>query len=330
VVKDLSTEEKKIGLKKIDDEEDQIKKLLPKIYKELDKKYPGLKPVIVPCKRADTGSTVFIVSTEEVVQKKTEYIDGSEVLIQNPKVVDKEGINARNYEKENRLRPTINELKKAKHVLERWSEVLWNTHSNLSVITVGGVKSRKTGYERKTCIVLLCTSKGYIPIGEKAFPETLKTEDVVFDVDVREGCFEFGPRNYVTDHSSKLHRPLTMGCQISKDQRNTCGTMGPFVDLGDERIGFLTCAHVLFEIENPFLDYKHTEGPQQNVLQPALTSFEYRDNPPCGHVVKAVFKPNLDVSVDAAVVEITDRNCKPIEAHFALADKAKHNKIGLF
>jgi len=333
--KSLPLNEIKKWVENFDDKKSKnsaIKVVVPSIKKELNVLYPGLNPVIVPCQKADISfhMPVFIAYSEKVVKTQNEMIVGFRVLIQNPRIVNKEGIRARNYETENGLRPSQDQLNLANKVVAAWSKELWEAHSNLSVITVSGVKSRRKGCEAKLCIVLSCSSKGYIPIDEKPFPKTLKANNITVDVDVREGFFELGPGTYDTAHARNFHQRLKMGCNISGEQGPFSGTMGPFVDLENDKIGFLTCAHALFKIQNNFLEYDFTGDDQKNILQPAVTTNGNQNKKPCGHVVRAVFNPNLDVGVDAAVVEITDRTREPVEGLFALEDTVKHMSKGLY
>ncbi|OWF34494.1 uncharacterized protein LOC110445016 [Mizuhopecten yessoensis] len=129
-----------------------------------------------------------------------------------------------------------------------------------------------------------------------------------------------------------------MGCNIGRLTpeydaqgnllQNLGGTQGPFVEFNN-KIGFLTCAHVLFDIPmtTPSVDFQHPGNTTIEVVQPssdATTS----NGVACGHVYRAIFNPQLDPSIDVAVVELTDSNRIPKKGQFSNANHSSHIDAG--
>jgi len=108
---------------------------------------------------------------------------------------------------------------------------------------------------------------------------------------------------------------------------NGGGILGPFVTF-EGQPGFLTCAHVLFDINSSSFTYDATTSlTNVDVVQPAAGTYSLPGNvskqvanKPCGCVKKAIFYSNAtsDVSIDAAVVNITDPSRVPVRGEFAI------------
>lgn len=108
------------------------------------------------------------------------------------------------------------------------------------------------------------------------------------------------------------------------------GTLGPFVKYNG-RIGFLTCAHVLFDVfPTKKVDFIHNQQNQHNrvdVCQPAPGSL-HPSGSVCGFVQRAIFDPQLPTSVDVAVVNIDDDSRKPLGGRFAMDYSFRFTDLG--
>ena len=132
------------------------------------------------------------------------------------------------------------------------SDMLMKCHSNLHAICASSFKFTDKTSEciPRTCIALYCRGKGFLPCGEEAFP----TDIDGIPTDIREGYFTLGGkrRNRDLKRSGERHENLRIGVEIYankfQDGKSTGsqGTLGGFVNLEGGRIGFLTCAHVIF------------------------------------------------------------------------------------
>ncbi|XP_021367569.1 uncharacterized protein LOC110459563 [Mizuhopecten yessoensis] len=224
---------------------------------------------------------------------------------------------------------------RAEKAIARNRDRLWRDHSNLNIIGVSPVIYRSNGANiiQKPCIVLYCSTKGVVPLDEPDFPKQLDIEkDDSIDVDVHEGYFL--PGGYSSLPSTSYHDVLKMGCDIGRSTpvgdppRFLGGTLGPFVKFNN-KIGFLTCAHVLFGIANPTttLDYKYDVNNKIEVVQPSSDTTTVNGPPkPCGHVKRAIFNPELNPSIDAAVVELTDR--LPNKGQFSNTKHSSYKEAG--
>ncbi|KAL3889013.1 hypothetical protein ACJMK2_001372 [Sinanodonta woodiana] len=207
-------------------------------------------------------------------------------------------------------------------------EGLFAKHSNLEAISSSGIiSSHSRGFVQEPCVILYCRVKGILPFGEMPFPKRLKVnEEVSIAVDVREGYFSFhadsqnnGQENTFNHESKMLKEPLRMGCSIGPAGRCESGTVGPFVKINTDRIGFLTCAHVVFcDSELLYLaNITQTDPIVKEIVQPpdgdfAASHYQYNHRL-CGKVYSAMFRGDWSPSpadkfgIDAAVIEITSR-----------------------
>ncbi|OWF43612.1 hypothetical protein KP79_PYT22310 [Mizuhopecten yessoensis] len=129
-----------------------------------------------------------------------------------------------------------------------------------------------------------------------------------------------------------------MGCNIGRltpeydahgnPLQNISGTQGPFVAFNN-KIGFLTCAHVLFDIPmtKQSVDFQHTGNTKIEVVQPSVDATT-SNGVACGHVYRAIFNPQLIPSVDVAVVELTDFNRIPSKGQFSNAYRSSYLDAG--
>ncbi|XP_056007405.1 uncharacterized protein LOC125666233 [Ostrea edulis] len=154
-----------------------------------------------------------------------------------------------------------------------------------------GYSKGKHRVVEKLCISLFCLHKGYIPYGEEQFPK--KIRDV--EVDVQEGYCYFG-----------AGRSLELGGHI---KRLGSGSIGGFVDLPNNNVGLITCAHVVFSPEE-LLNRQITDTSQIEVeafdkrhhSYIACGKCERAKFPQCYLIGQPVLKP--DSNVDAALIEL--------------------------
>ncbi|XP_062615999.1 uncharacterized protein LOC134277689 [Saccostrea cucullata] len=186
-------------------------------------------------------------------------------------------------------------------IAEREARKLFIRHSNLTLISASPFKS--TGYSkgkhkvvRKPCISLLCLHKGYIPFGEKEFPKQING----FDVDVQEGYCSFGSGRSI-DFGGHIRRARGINTPGN-------GSIGGFVDLSNDAVGLITCAHVVFssdelKISNAYIDKYVLDNDtdlEVEVFDKSQHKFQV-----CGSIVDKCF-PYLsnENSVDAALIQL--------------------------
>ncbi|KAK3083038.1 hypothetical protein FSP39_012337 [Pinctada imbricata] len=228
----------------------------------------------------------------------------------------------------------LSKIKSIKKCIKSYSSRLWQSHSNLRIISADTEKIKNGKSIKKECIVFYCLSKGYIPLGEKHFPKYLQVNKHVFETDVREGHFVPGPKTKNLPTTSKMgyldsfNEPLCMGSNIGKENKDETGTLGLFVNVSGDTKGFITCCHVLFDCtqKEQFKYLSWYKDIKYSVLQPGKSAFCGRPDKKCGEIEKAVFYPNKTPSVDAALVRITDR--EPTSGHFAIRNKNQVKELG--
>jgi hypothetical protein len=185
-------------------------------------------------------------------------------------------------------------------VTEDEAKELFRKHSNLTMISASPYKS--IGYSKgrhriveKLCISLLCIHKGYIPYGEEQFPK--KIGEV--EVDVQEGYCYFGTQ-----------RSLESGGHVKRKVGS--GSIGGFVDLPNNKVGLITCAHVVFSsdelLNGQFLD--------TSIIEVEAFDKRHHSFSVCGKCITAKFpqckvigQPALasdssNASVDAALIDL--------------------------
>ncbi|XP_033758067.1 uncharacterized protein LOC117340414 [Pecten maximus] len=304
---------------------------IAEVGERLKMEYSELKPAVIPGHmKTDDGSLkkVFVVYSPHVLHASNHEKEGiGLVMLRNPYKVDNE---ARTVSQNKGKEYTIpkEDMEMAKQVIQSHSNTLWCNHSNLNIISVSSVRSKRKGAELEQClcIVLYCSTKGVVPIGEEEFPRKLDS----ISIDVREGYFELGVYN--TFPSSSRHSDLKMGCNIGKittSIKNGGGSLGPFVNYND-KMSFLTCAHVLFDVDRyPQIDYSFNKRPRIDVAQPSPGS-STASGDSCGIVQRAIFKPQSPTSIDVAVVTISDPTRQPVKGRFAMDHTYRLKKAGRY
>ncbi|XP_069118036.1 uncharacterized protein [Argopecten irradians] len=292
----------------------------------LKKEHSKLKPAIIPGHKKEADGTwkraIVVYSTEILEEKDMKKEDVCLVMLRNPNKVDGEA-KIVSQKKEGK---TISkaDMDRANKAIEKHSKQLWHDHSNLNIISVSPVRSKNKGaaLEPVVCIVLYCSTKGFVPLGEKEFPRKLKlgNSDSI-GIDVREGYFELGV--YAASPSTAFHQDLKMGCSIGSLMPGS-GTLGPFVNYNGH-FCFLTCAHVFFQNIN--VDFTETTSNRIDVYQPN-SNLPNQTSYPCGNVERAILNPNLATSIDVAVVRICDINRVPARGRFAMDDIHRCKRTG--
>ncbi|XP_061180574.1 uncharacterized protein LOC133189181 [Saccostrea echinata] len=189
---------------------------------------------------------------------------------------------------------------KFRKCIQHISSFLYEKHLNLEIISASGFRSTKNGDEivREPCIVFYCACKGIIPFGESEFPRNIYD----FNTDVREGFFYQFPNDGFFKRSTDVLDPLMMGGSISSKDFSKGGTLGGFVTLNNGNIGFITCAHVLFDLSRLCRETEHFD-----VVQPAYT---YKNtNNVCRIHELSCFPttPFKGCTLDVSLVKLTNR-----------------------
>ncbi|XP_021340525.1 uncharacterized protein LOC110441647 [Mizuhopecten yessoensis] len=290
---------------------------------------------------------VFLAYGLNVVRERVEQFAGIKVIFRNPKQVNDEAMRIANSEEMRSLNThNIRGMQYAEKAIQVHGTRLMQSHSNINALGVSHLRFRKGSKDLKlaetTLVVIYCSSKGFRPIQEDAFPHWLLVDDIAVLIDVREGFFEIAPRSYSPIASSHFHSKLKMGCECDVEDggKRRGGTIGPFVKIhsieGGVLDGFLTCAHVAYGVKDGEDSYVYDEIntlTKLQVNQPAVDNFS---NPrpiitfdrKCGKTYRGTFGVTVDgVTVDAAVVAVQD-NRMPSGGEFAVLDANQLGQIG--
>jgi len=309
--------------------------LLNGICSKLEKKYSGLfkdsNALNVQFGRIIkeyTEKNVFMVFLESNEFIEDRSFAGKDVLFRNLLRPSYEGIQIA-------LSPLVkdNPLSEDDHMMiretiNREGKWLWAKHTNLNIISACSVKSKQNGKDQtvQPCIVLYCTCKGFIPKFEPKFPKALQSQKGSIMVDIREGCFNLGCGKRPSDWNS----PLRIGGSVGVFRIISAGTVGPFVALQQDKIGFLTCAHVLADFQMLQQNSNNNNVTIHMVaVQPSDADFTCVPNgetKDCGIVRTIMFDDSLPTGIDAAVVEITHRH--PNRGLFAFRSELELREAG--
>ncbi|XP_069102157.1 uncharacterized protein [Argopecten irradians] len=304
----------------------------------LRQKHACLKPTIVLGHQNEnygTQSRVFIVYSVSVVQTEDYDFSGlGLVKLRNPYAFKK----TKTFSSVGETDLSPEDAQRVREAIQTHRDRLWLRHSKLNIITGRYVKTKRNGSDiDEACVLLYCSTKGVIPLGEEEFPRTICTRhgDRI-NVVVREGFFRFG--GYLTESSTRRHSTLKMGCEVGRltpqyDARsicipNSCGTLGPFVRYNNN-LGFLSCSHVFFDMPTHSYAMNFTAGfSQVEVVQPSTDSTASVNNTACGFVERAVFAPDHSISIDAAIVTLTDPSRVPSAGHFSNDHHSSYKTAG--
>ncbi|XP_062568504.1 uncharacterized protein LOC134230683 [Saccostrea cucullata] len=249
-------------------------------------------------RRSSCKKFVIVVRRERIPQTKDETLPstycGLEVLVKGKFDTDGESRAIMQEEAKYKLDEhlTINDS-----IIDQ----LLQAHSNITGITTSPVLSMNYNGDKPhklkpiSCIVILCHTKGVVPMGEKPFPTYIHG----FPVDVRESC----PATSAT-------RPPHVGDTIKADTGMTKGTLGGFVFIGSKKVYYLTAAHVL--VQKHFLNENLFNRPNEidtKILR--KVSQEWQE---CGKLERGYFGHIVwrnRVTVDAILVSVDHDDHKP-------------------
>ncbi|KAK3598397.1 hypothetical protein CHS0354_019800 [Potamilus streckersoni] len=251
-----------------------------------------------------TGEEVLVCfHSADIVSKFSKFL-GLPVIYRRFDETEMEPLENRLQEKYQRVSFDKNDAATIKYLICEHGEHLFKIHNNLEAISASSVKSGKNGIIEQTSILLYCRLKGVIPYGEDFFPEKLGLDGKWYPTDIREGFFSLGmnpaQRQLSNPHPHFFNSPLRMGCSIGALGSDFAGTLGPFVRLDTNDLGFLTCAHVLGI---------NSSLTQPSVMQPADSESGLSDGTrTCGTFIKEKFDSSAKIGVDAALVRIDQKN----------------------
>lgn len=279
----------------------------------LRKEYKGKYIEIVFGRLNGTREEMIVVYTQKLMHGAEIKKEDFRVVFRDPTRSNEEEKDAMFFAHKEGIRLTKQELNRVNRAIEMESDKLWKKHSNIKGICPSSVKSECGECHPMPCMLILCHFKSFIPDKEEEFPTTIEVDGQGIPVDVREGHFDLHLLECPTAH----HDNLSIGCSISTDDGTTrCGTIGPFVQLGEHEVGFLTCAHVLCNTYDHIQDGK---VPAISVYQPEHgdlgLSSEQRL---CGEVIDMKFRVEGNTFIDAALVRITQTRV-PTAGTFAAA-----------
>ena len=266
------------------------------------------------------------------IEHKT--VMGVDIEIRNYRYVNKEAENVEALRKKTSDDLTDAETDMLRTCIRKYSTRLWRRHSNLNIISACSIKSKNGGavMKRRPCIVLYCSVKGIIPISEKPFPKVLRTSDGAdIPVDVREGYFQFAGSTTTSrssgervEESETLEEeetipeptyPVYIGQGFKTKPLSKEGTIGPFVEISDDKTGFITCAHSVFDCARQTSFQYPTRGVLTNdvtvCVQDENSEGVTEKQVQC-QVIKAVFttrteeRTKRDINLDAALVELPE------------------------
>lgn len=182
------------------------------IIKEFRQKHKGSLIRAHLAYKADCPNKIFILAYVHcpIKTKTWTLYKGLKVLSMDYLYVDSEAIRVVADKKSStmKLSETVeNELRKS---ITQHAHDLMSSHSNLQILSGSPVRSKQKGQviKEEPCIVLFCRNKGYIPLGEKRFPNKIDR----FTVDVREGFFQWSQSG--NQLASEYQSHLRMGCSI--------------------------------------------------------------------------------------------------------------------
>ena len=132
---------------------------------------------------------------------------------------------------------SLDEDKRIGDILSQHADVLFENHSNITMMCPSAVKITNFQMMSSKCISIFCKGKGFVPIGDSIFPREIGG----ITVDVREG--------YTAPCTGDtLHECVKVSCSIAHIRSEDYGTIGGFCsEKGDDndsvKHGLLTCYH---------------------------------------------------------------------------------------
>lgn len=195
-------------------------------------------------------------------------------------------------------------------VSSKFAHRCFNNHSNLISIVPSFVKSKQfeTIEQQLTttiCGTLTCRVKGFIPVGERHFPVSVKTSDGrIIPTDIIEGNVNFSN--------------LVVGDHIESSTMS--GTLGGVL-LYYNRTCFITCAHVLLDEQN-MISRKNNPIHQKDLR--VFVKDENGQRIECGNALRCDFETGSDTKpgIDVAIIEMSAQ-CT-VNPNSMVLDKAKN------
>ena len=221
---------------------------------------------------------------------------------------------------------SLDEDKRIGDILSQHADVLFENHSNITMMCPSAVKITNFQMMSSKCISICCKGKGFVPIGDSIFPREIGG----ITVDVREGYT--APCTIDT-----LHDCVKVSCSIAHKQAKNYGTIGGFCSEkgdgnGSVKHGLLTCCHcVTYPGMTSLADVMGGI-----VFQPGIG--QHSETNECG-IVKYINLGNIDYEdgikyfMDATVIDMKKfPNRKPHDDSFCDALLTCMNKVlsGLF
>ncbi|VDH89832.1 Hypothetical predicted protein [Mytilus galloprovincialis] len=195
-------------------------------------------------------------------------------------------------------------------VSSKYAHQLFSDHSNLfsivpSLIRSKSFKIKRNRFNVEKCVTITCGLKGFIPIGERHFPDSLNASDgTIVKTDVIEGNVNLAN--------------LLVGDHI--ESTTMSGTLGGML-LYYNRICFITCAHVMLD-EQSMISRKNNSIHNKDLRVFVKDANGQRIE--CGNAMRCDFETGSDTKpgIDVAIIEMNDQ-CK-VNPHSMVLDKANN------
>ena len=270
-----------------------------------------VKQMIPAYKTARPNEPIILAIVDEIDKNSQQYND-IPIVQRKYRDISNEATDLYNIEKE----ITFSEKEQSclEDCIKSHAETLMRKHSNLLIIRASKFKCRNYNSPNKSirpevCIVLYVHVKGIIPLGEDPFPDNIDG----IPVDVRESLFNFSvsPKEYLC--------PLMMGCYF-ESAHGKSGTLGGFVKDENGDICCITACHI-------FQPEIGQAGFNKDVYQP-VNQPDYK----FGEVLRHCFgeKYNNEITVDAALIKITDPRRVPKSGRFPDAESINAGKFFVY
>ena len=284
-----------------------LQTIIKKSLKDIKRLWTGYRP--------QNDAPVFVATVDELNEDFPTQVMNFEIIQRVDGHMSDEAKFVLSREIEKSLTFSAEEQSSISKCLSKYSACLMKNHSNLTVTSASKIKSvcygsENASYNEMVCIVLYVDVKGVIPIHEEPFPQHLDG----IPVDVREGTFKTYGK-----HPAEYHEQLMMGCQIVTDYK-TSGTLGGFLQMGNNKLGCLTCCHV-FDTPESLSDFQ--QDPRNHSF---VKKDVYQPFPAAPYKIGKLSKwmryqgDENNIGIDAALIEISDPLRYPQSGHFPNAE----------
>ena len=184
------------------------------------------------------GEDIFVIETDGEKTCEISLFEGKKVIYvdiysKESEVLERRDVFAlRSYSQE--------QIDEVYQEIAKQQNSIYKQHSNIVSIDVSAFKSSSFGTDLAECspgltVVIFCRIKGYIPVGEKEFPEFLGK----FRTDIRKDiAFSLSKR------PDEYHDHIRMGCSITGEGVPYSLTLGSFfIHPKTGKVCTWTCAH---------------------------------------------------------------------------------------